>query len=418
MNLHILGGGPGQVSAITRTKDRGFKVIVSDLDPNAPGIKLSDYKSYASTFDEEAVFNDAYKFGSTYLMTTGTDQPVLTAARVSKRLGLPYFLTPEQALIVTNKKVMKNSMRKAGIPTMPYVILKENFSDDDIKYLTFPLVIKPLDSQGQRGVLKVSSPKEIRDNFKTVLSFSRESEILAEEYYPSNEITVNGWVDNGQTKILMVTDRVTIDNGPHLGVCISHRYPSIFHNHMDELKILVNNLTEMIGLKNGPVYYQILGGDKGFVVNEIACRLGGAYEDEFIPMMTGVPIMDIMIDMTAGMEYNLPEQETIDKTIACKYLSLQMFFTRPGTLHKLCGMDKVLAIDGILNGRFLLEKDTIINSRENSTQRAGYFIVTGGTREEVNSRILEAYDNLILEDESGLSMLQFYERMLFQIEKN
>ncbi len=95
-----------------------------------------------------------------------------------------------------------------------------------------------------------------------------------------------------------------------------------------------------------------------------------------------------------------------------------MFFTRPGILHKLTGMDKVLSIKGILNGRFLLKQDTVIESRENSTQRAGYFIVTGGTREEVNQRILEAYDNLILEDESGMSMLQFYERMLFQIEKN
>ncbi len=308
MILHILGGGPGQLSAIKRINDRDFKVIVSDLDPNAPGIKLSDYKSYASTFDEEGVFNDAIKFGSSHLMTTGTDQPVLTAARVSKRLNLPYFLTPEQALIVTNKKIMKNSMRNVDIPTMPFVILKEDFSDAEIKCLTFPLVIKPLDSQGQRGVLKVNSPGEIRDSFKTVLSFSRENEILAEEYYPSNEITVNGWVDNGKTKILMVTDRVTIDNGPHLGVCVSHRYPSIFHSRMDELKILINNLTEMIGLKYGPIYFQILGGDRGFVVNEIACRLGGAYEDEFIPVMTGVPIMDIMIDMTAGMEYNFPDQ--------------------------------------------------------------------------------------------------------------
>ncbi|OQY37994.1 MAG: hypothetical protein B6229_07120 [Spirochaetaceae bacterium 4572_7] len=418
MKIHILGGGPGQISAIKRAKDRGFKVIVSDLDPNAPGIELSDYKSYASTFDEKAVLNDASKFGSSYLMTTGTDQPVLTAAIVSKKLNLPYFLTPEQALIVTNKKVMKNSMRDVNIPTMPFVILKEDFTDDDIKDLNFPLVIKPLDSQGQRGVLKVDTPTQIRKNFKTVLSFSRENEILAEEYYPSDEITVSGWVDNGETKILMVTDRVTIDNGPHLGVCISHRYPSIFQNRMNEIKTVVNNLTKMIGLKNGPIYFQILGGEKGFIVNEIACRLGGAYEDEFIPLMTGVPIMDIMIDMSSGIEYNLPKQEEIDATIAGKYLSLQMFFSRPGTLCKISGMDKILSIKGILNGNFLLKEDTLIESRENSTQRAGYFIIIGESRTEINQKILEAYDNLILENESGLSMLQTYKRMLFQIEKN
>jgi biotin carboxylase len=415
MILHMLGGGPAQISAIKRSREKGLKVLVSDFNRSAPGFSQADYQSFASTFDEEAVYCDAKETGSDCIMTTGTDQPVLTAARVSRKLGLPYFLTAEQALVVTNKKVMKRAFRESRIPTMNFVIIKEDFLDTELSSLSFPLVIKPLDSQGQRGVLKVENIHEIRDNFAMVLSFSKESEILAEEYYVSNELTISGWVENGAAKILMITDRVTVDNGPHLGVCVSHRYPSLCHDREDELKGLVQKITKMIGLDKGPLYFQILSGEKGFRVNEIACRLGGAYEDEFIPYMTGIPLLDIMIDMTSGAEYTLIRQRDIDKSLDGKFLSLQMFFSRPGVLYRQSGMDKVCSIDGILNGRFLLEEGTLIESRENSTQRAGYFIVTGSSPEQINKRIEKAYNFLKMEDSAGVSLLQFYDRMLFPL---
>lgn len=415
MILHMLGGGPAQLSAIKRAKELGYRVVVSDLNPDAPGFEICDFKSFASTFDEEAVLADAIKFKSNFIMTTGTDQPVLTAANVSKRLDLPYFLTPEQALVVTNKKVMKQKLKLTGIPSMPFTIIGKNFRDEDLKDLIFPLVIKPLDSQGQRGVIKVNSIKEIRNNFDLLLSFSKELEILAEEYYPSNELTISGWVNNGEATVLTITDRVTIDNGPHLGVCISHRYPSLNQNKEDELKELTSKVTQMIGLKNGPIYFQILNGSKGFVINEIACRLGGAYEDEFIPIMTGEKLLENMIEMTAGSVYNPLKQQIVDQNIKGKFFSLQMFFTTQGILHKMEGMEKVIESEDILNGRFLLQNDTLIKSRENSTQRAGYFIVTGRSPIEINNSIKKMYQYIKLEDKAGNSMLQFYPRMLFPL---
>lgn len=415
MRLQMLGGGPAQVSAVKRVSALGHSVIVSDFDRTAPAFEFADFQSLASTFDVESVSRDAQSFKSDVLMTTGTDQPVLTAAIVSSKLELPYFLTPQQALIVTNKKVMKMSFSEHVIPTVNYTFLRENFTDDDLYSLSFPLVIKPLDSQGQRGVLKVNNPEEIRMNFGKLLGFSRQNEILAEEYYESTELTVNGWVEEGMARILMITDRVTVDNGPHLGVCVSHRYPSLYHHREEELRVLVQNITEMIGLKTGPLYFQILAGDRGFRVNEIACRLGGAYEDEFIPFMTGVPLMDNMVKMTCGENYTVPDQSRIDYNLKGKFFSLQMFFSSPGILNKQRGMESVCSMEGILGGRFLLTPGTLIESRENSTQRAGYFIVAATSPEEVNQLINEAYGKLSMEDAEGRPMLQFYERMLFPL---
>ncbi len=415
----MLGGGPAQTGIIRRAKQMGYRIVVSDRDPGAPGFAAADYVSRASSFDEKAVEEDARKFGSQALMTAGTDQPVLTAAKVSRKLGLPYFLTVPQALMVTNKKVMKQAMAKAGIPTMPFTFLKKGFRERALEGLRFPLVIKPLDSQGQRGVLKVDSPEEIRMSMDHVLSFSREDEILAEEYYShSAELTVSGWAEEGSPRILSITDRVTIDNGPHLGVCPSHRYPSVRHHDWNTLESLTARLTDMIGLKKGPLYFQILYGSSGYRVNEIACRLGGAYEDEFLPWLCGVPLRDLMIEMTAGEGYNTDCLIGLEKQRQGKFLSLQMFFCRPGIIRSQSGMEKVLTMEGILGGSFLLNRGVRVFSRENSTQRAGYFIAAGKNPAQLNQRVQDAYSELSIRDENNQEMIQFDRSMLFPDDSN
>lgn len=413
MILHMLGAGPAQVGIIERMKERGFQVAVSDMNPRAAGLALADYPSRASTFDPDAVIDDARRIGSDRFLTAGTDQPVLTCALASERLGKPYFLTSEQALMVTNKRVMKSAMARRGIPTSPFVFLSRDFREGDLAGLSFPLVVKPLDSQGQRGVVRVESIQEIRGIMDHVLSFSRCDEILAEEYYPSREVTVSGWVGKGRARILSLTDRATVDNGPHLGVCVSHRYPSLVHRCWEELAEITQELTNMVGLKEGPVYFQILHGEKGFLVNEIACRLGGAYEEEYIPPLCGVSLREMMIDLASGQRNPSILPADLSSRREGKFMTVQMFFARPGRLARLSGMDMIRRRKGVLAGQFLLSPGTLIERRENSSQRAGYFIALSNSRNRINSLIKQCYQDLSLTDDEGQEMLEFHHEMLF-----
>ncbi|MDC7233466.1 MAG: ATP-grasp domain-containing protein [Spirochaetales bacterium] len=413
MNVHVLGGGPAQLNLIRRLQELGHQVAVSDINPRSPGLELADFASAASSFDAVAVERDARVFGSQALVTLGTDQPVLTAALVSEKMGLPYFLSPRQAALVTNKRDMKQMFVKEGIPTVPFRLLEAGFQDSELEGLTFPLIIKPLDSQGQRGVLKVHSTDEIRDHFDELLSFSREQQILAEEYYPSDEITISGWVYRGTLHIFSITDRVTVENDPYMGVCVSHRYPSLFHQSRDELEELSRTICGAVGLQEGAVYFQILGGKKGFLINEIACRLGGAYEDEFLPGLCGADPLQLLIEQTTLPGYNWNHPEEMPSVRDGRYLSLQMFFCRPGIISRQRGMDQVLRISGAGRGRFLLPEGTCIRNRENSTQRAGYFYLQGCSPAELNSKIDQAYSFLEILDEQGRQMIEFDQRMYF-----
>lgn len=407
MRLLILGGGSAQLSLIKKAKKMGHQVVVSDYYPDAPGKKLADFSSSASTFDFEASLETAEKYRVKGVLTTGTDQPVYTAARVADSLNLKHYLSVETARAVTNKRVMKNKFMRAAIPTVKYRILDPDFADKELKDFKKPFVVKPLDSQGQRGVFKLDSISQIREKFNEVLSFSREDKILVEEYYNSDEITVSGWVFEGKAEILTVTDRLRFESNIHIGICSSHLFPSQYlREYFSKIQDLTQKIVSEFGIKNGPLYFQFLIGKQGLKVNEIACRIGGAYEGEFMPALTGVDILKMMVELAAD--------KTVDKSRLGdyliqennKYLSSQLFFAGSGKIKKITDLTEILKIDGVLDAGLNYQVEDVIPGIENATARAGYFIVLAADKNQLKQRVKAVYDKLKIIDQKGENLVQ------------
>ncbi|NWO06637.1 MAG: ATP-grasp domain-containing protein, partial [Alteromonadaceae bacterium] len=243
MRLLILGGGSCQINSILKAKSKGVEVIVSDYYDDAVGKEYSDFGELVSTFDAKGNIEVAKKYDIDGIMTVGTDQPIYTVARVAEAVKIPSFLDVDTAKAVTNKKIMKKIFVENDIPTTKYRLLEENFCENDLQGLNFPVVMKPLDSQGQRGIYKIHSINGIRDNIRDTLSYSREDKIIVEEYYENDEITVSGWVKDGKTKIILVTDRVTYNDDVHIGVCIAHHFPS---KHLKGYYHQIKEITEKL----------------------------------------------------------------------------------------------------------------------------------------------------------------------------
>ncbi|MDI3548071.1 MAG: hypothetical protein PWR10_1723 [Halanaerobiales bacterium] len=406
MKLLILGGGSCQLNAIRRAKEKGHTVIVSDYYPDAPGKELSDFGELTSTFDVEGNIEVAKKYAVDGVMTTGTDQPVYTAAKVAAELGLPSLIDLTTAKAVTNKRIMKNRFKAEGIPTVNFRFLKKDFSDSKLDGMNFPVVVKPLDSQGQRGVYRLGSIREIREHFTDVLSFSREEEILVEEYYESDEITVSGWVKEGRVYLLTVTDRVTFENGPHIGICSAHNFPSRYlKRYFQEIREISAKIVKGFNIRNGPIYIQMLVGDEGIRINEVACRIGGAYEDVFIPHLTGVDILEMMIDAALGLEIDPAPLKEYDLTNNNKWFSAQLFFAWPGKIKRLTDLNSLKRLPGVIEAGFNFKIGDEIGEIKNATQRAGYILVGGKDREHLAKNLNRVFARLKIFDEEGNNLV-------------
>lgn len=406
MRLLVLGGGSAQLSLIKKAKELGHEVVVSDYYQDAPGKKIADFSSESSTFDLEANLKTAEKYAVDGVLTAGTDQPVYTAARVAESLNLKQYLSTETAEAVTNKKVMKNKFSKAAIPTVKYQILSANFSDRTLEDFKRPFVIKPLDSQGQRGVFKLDNAAQIREKFNEVLSYSREAEILVEEYYKSDEITVSGWVLDGETTILTVTDRLRFETGIHIGICSSHLFPSKhLKKYFFEIKTTAEKIVKEFGIKNGPIYFQFLIGEEGLKVNEIACRIGGAYEGDFMPALTGVDILEMMVRLAAGQSVKQKALKNYSIQANQKFLSSQLFFAGPGKIKHITDSSELQKLAGVLKIGFNYQAGEWIPNIENATARAGYFIILSDNKDELQQRVTAVYDKLKIIDQNGNNLV-------------
>ena len=405
MKLMIVGGGEAQLNAIRRAKKIGFTVVVSDMNPNCPGALEADDFVEASTFSFEETLSAAVNAEIDAILTLGTDQPVLPVAETAAEMGIPTGISVETALSVTNKRIMKPIFERNGIPTCKFKLISNSSESVELDGFNYPLVIKPVDSQGQRGVYKVRNWKDLKDFIPDVLSYSRENEVLVEEFYESNEITISAWSVDGQFYPLTITDRVCVSNGSHIGVCTSHEYPSKYlEEYGEEIISISKNCVNSFSIKNGPVYIQMLIGKEGIRVNEIASRIGGAYEDEFIPAITGVDILNLQFELASKGRVNDTELKKYQFP-SKSFGSVILFFTNPGIVKSNGNIDSVKKLTGVVNGKYILSPGTKVGDRENSTGRAGYVAIKSKSKTNLEELKKKVYSLLEVIDMNGENIL-------------
>ena len=299
----MVGAGSCQINGIKKLKAMGYHTIVADYSESSGGKLLADEAVLADAFDANAIERCVALNHVDAILTVGTDQPVLTVAFAAEKNGLFTFIPSSVALHVTNKKWMKQIFLKHSIPTAKFALLSKRDSVDEVIKFDGPYVVKPIDSQGQRGIFKLNDKNAVKASIDEVLKYSRSDEILVEQFYSNDEVTVSGWVHNGSVKVLTLTDRVTFSPDQNIGVCTSHEYPSKYSfQYGKRINEWTETICDVFQIKEGPIYFQFLIGAEGILVNEIACRLGGAYEDVTIPYATDVDLLELNILGVADQE--------------------------------------------------------------------------------------------------------------------
>jgi len=402
----VLGGGSGQLSLIIRLKEKNIQVVLQDRDEHCPGRILADKFVPLDTCDAPGAGDTAVRYKVDAVLTAGTDQPVLAAALAAEKRGCPSLINPETALALTDKEVMKAELNTAGIRSPEYRLAGPGDGIEALKGLRVPLVIKPVDSQGQRGVVKLETPEEFLQYRDSSLKWSRRKRLIVEEYHPNREITVSGWVYRRETLIWAVTDRVTRDYPPHIGLCLAHRYPSAYAaSRQKEAADITRNCVRALGIENGPIYFQFLITDSGILVNETAGRLGGAYEDISLPPVCGNNPVEILIGgALAGRADPMDAQYRTARTAGA--FAVPLMFCREGRIADFTGEERVQNFPGVTSFGYLLKKGTAIGPPRNSVQRAAYLVIHGEGPVEVNRILKKSWTRIKITDKTGRQLLR------------
>jgi biotin carboxylase len=388
--LLVIGGGIEAIPGIKYAKKLGIKVVVSDIDPNAPGFELADYKLIVSTYDYKETAILAKDFSDSIMKISGiismaADVPY-TVAFVSKKLNLSSN-SIETAEFSSDKFLMKNIFKEKNIP-IPYFwkITSLNELMDIEKLNGLPLVIKPLDGRGARGVLLISEKKELENAYKESLKFSKDSTLIVEQYLEGQQIS---------------TEALIIDSvGYPIGFCdrnyefLQKFSPFIIENGGDMPTGLTNleknlvsktaiNAGIAMGVVNGVVKGDMVLTKDGPKVIEIATRLsGGWFSSDQIPLNSGIHIVEYAIKIALNIKFDATDLiPKIDAGVAIRY-----FFPNEGQISKIENLDILLDKDYIYKFELYVKEGDYIEKITDHTKRAGYVITIGKDKKEAVNR--------------------------------
>ena len=206
--IMVLAGGNDQAALIRELK-KHFKgdveIILLDMSENVKAKPYADRFIQISTMDRDAVLKAAQEEKIDYILTACGDQPLSTMAYVSAKMGLPCYLSEDDVRDLTNKIYMKRKMIENSIPTSRFCVLQSPDDDVNLDEFEWPLIVKPVDSNGSKGVKKVERIEDYRRMLKEAFSYSLSNNAIVEEFKTGEELSVDVYVEGRVAKLLAIT---------------------------------------------------------------------------------------------------------------------------------------------------------------------------------------------------------------------
>lgn len=399
--LLIVCGGIEATHGIALAQSMGHHVVVSDMDPDAPGMRLGDDFLVASTYDVEETLAAAKKYHETIrpldgVMCIGADVP-LTVATVAENLGLP-GISVKSAELAADKLAMKDCFKAAGVPIPFYAPVASAKDLADLMQAHGPdMVLKPVDSRGSRGVIRLDALSDLAWAFTTSQENSPTGRVMVEAYLDGAQISTESIVIGGKCYTPGFADRnyeyleryapYFIENGSDLPTALDTATHAAVCN-------VVEHAAAAMGITDGTVKGDIaLAGGKPYVI-ELAARLSGGYFCTLmIPLNTGVDFVGNTIRLALGEAVEpsalLPQ---FQQPMVQRYI-----FPEAGEITSITGVEEARTMPGIAEIVVSASVGDIVPPASNTTARAAMILATADTIKEAKTRAEQAIAAISIE---------------------
>lgn len=299
----ILGAGEGQLPIIKRAKQAGWRTIVVSPQGDYPGFKIADASFYYDLSNKEEILKIAEKESISAIATDQTDISVPTVLFVAKKMGLPHIDCRD----IDNfrfKSLMRDICHSFGIPTIPYCVT-DNFQEASNFFCSLSsrvAIMKPVDSQGSRGVQKVSSILELADSFLEAKKHSSSGYVIIERFIDGKEIEVDAVVKDGDIKCTLIGDVYNFDLKNTFSAYI-REYPTQLPARIQREIIRINGqILSALGLVTGWTHGEYMYSTDGMLyLLEVGARGGGSFiGSDIIREMMGVGTDEMAFDLAIG----------------------------------------------------------------------------------------------------------------------
>ncbi len=370
----ILGGSGYIIPVIRKAQELGLYVITCDYLPDNCAHKFSDEYCNVSVTDKEAVLDAARRLDIDGIISFACDPGVVTAAYVAEKMGLPFQGPYESVRILQDKGLFKKFLKENGFNTP----LAKSYSDrneacKDAGLFAWPVIVKPVDSAGSKGVMKADTPDELEAAIDNALSGSRSGSFIIEEFltFDGYHSDADVFTEDGKLTFITYSDELFDTKASNTFTPAWTVWPgSMKTAFREDLTRQIQSLMDLLHMRTGIYNVETCVADDGKAyIMEISPRGGGGKLAEVIEMTMGPKLIENEIRKAVGMplvpfeehdidghwcemvvfskegQSGILKRIEIDEEIRTKHLVLEDIFVKPGDeVHPFTGANMALGI--------------------------------------------------------------------------
>lgn len=297
--LAIIGASYLQQPLVKKAKEMGIETFCFAWEEGAVCKDIADQFYPISIIEKEDILKKCQEIGIDGITTIASDTAIVTVNYVASRMGLRSN-PDDYSEVTTNKYKMRQCFMENGVPSPKFTLV-----DDDNHYqitgFKFPLIVKPTDRSGSRGVEKVLDSFQLEKAINRAKKESFEHSAIIEEFVTGREISVESISYEGKHTILQITDKVT--TGAPFFVELEHHQPSSLPEEIKKsVREIVLHALDALHIKYGASHSELKITEDGDIrVIEIGARMGGDFiGSNLVQLSTGYDFLKGVIEVALG----------------------------------------------------------------------------------------------------------------------
>ncbi|TXH76318.1 ATP-grasp domain-containing protein [Thiobacillus sp.] len=380
----FVGAGPSQMPAIRHARTLGYEPYAADADPSAVGFEFAVGFDIGDIRDPEFVKACARRRNVDAIVAIATDVAVPAVARACNSLGLP-SISVEAADVSVNKLMQRQRMNAAGLPVpafRPFSSVDE--ASANAQEIGFPVVVKPIDAAGSRGVRLIQNMDDVGRAAEEALAASRAKIGVVEEFVEGEEVSVEGFVVDGVFHAICISEK-TRTRPPYL-LDVAVRFPDAL-SPAERAAIIATagRAVASCGLDNCPVHMELLRSARGPVVVELAARGAGfRVFTNILPYVTGVDTVDVQLKLALGKPVRISPRNP-PKGAVIIFLA-----PMPGKLKCVEGLYKARELAGVQEAEVYIRPGAVMGELTCGADRIGHLIVFAESRKDAEAQARRA----------------------------
>jgi biotin carboxylase len=392
--LLMLGASVDQLPAYREARRRGFRLIGVDQNPAAPGAALADRFLAVSTRDTDGIVAALGEDRLTGIVVTGTDAALGSQRELATRLGLPYVPAARAVRASMDKTFFRQVVAECGLPTYDWVAGTDPAAlAAEAARLPLPVVVKPTDASGGKGITLVTAPGELPAAIRAARAQSRSGVLLVEEYVRGRHYAVEIWMRGGEPHFVPVTEK-RMTPLPMM-VTTGHLIPARLEAApLAEVRDTLVTLCRALDITDGPANFDFVRTDDGRVwVIEIGARLGGNAYPQLMADAWGVDTVAAAVSLAVGEPFDL----TPVRSRVCLLHIFGSPLAVPAVLRSVSGVAAVRGFPEVRSVEVYPAPGDRVLPFSQSAHKTGYVVLVAAGHDEVDRALARVERTLCLD---------------------